>query len=1038
MFWRKWLVRGLVLTIAAGLAGAGWLFQRWTSPAVVRQQVISRLQALFPRAAIALESARLRLLGGIALSELRLARRDDPTRTDFVYVPSARIYHDKEQLLDGKLALRKVELYRPRFRVVREKDGHWNWADLVAKSDSHEPLPTLVIDDGTLLLEDRQTASGLPPLEILHVQLTVLNDPVSTVTVTGEGRSEMLGKVELHATLQRETGQGSLAVKALGIPVTSSLISQLASGCPQADIAHLTVSGIADFEGELHYSPGIPKPWKYDLACKVHDGKIDHPRLPLALQDMELSLRCADGTVTVKTFTASSGPALVSGEGQAQLGESAADVTGTVRVQHLPLTRELCKRLPWDMTRIYDMLSASGPVSVCLEFDYKGGNWHKRHCLLRPEGAAICYDRFRYPVEQITGTLDLDLVERLLKMDLAGYASGQPVYLQGYWKSTGLAADVQMDIQADGVALDEKLIHALPTEALQQLARSFHPKGKADLVAHIRHVPGAEKYDCTYQARFHDAFVKWDGFPYPVDKVNGTLILLPDHWEFRDFAGTRNGADIRVRGTSFPQEPGVPPGRESRVVIDIAGKNVGIDADLREALRPLPGLAKGWDTFRPGGRMSFQARVDRVPGKPQDMDIAVEVNGCSVLPIFFPYALQDLSGQFRFKGSRLQFSQVRANHGASTLTIDQGTVDFSPRGAYYAVLEDVWANPVVPEQDFIAALPKMMGAGVTFLKLEDPLKIWARKVIVAQDDTPGSRPDLWWEGQLRLDRTRLNLGIQASDVTGTVACVGRYDGQQLRGLVGNAALTQATVLKQPLENVHAHFHVKDKTPSIVVIDLNKAPLFGGDLSGQARLEFGSTMRYDVNLTASQIDMHQLGRHNLGPKSDLAGRAWARLFLTGQGEGISTLEGNGSFHLPRGKLYKLPFVSELVRFLDIRGPERTFFDEAHADFSIHGQRLLVDRLDFWGRGVNLSGKGALNLDGTDAALDFYSSWGPLEPLLPPALRTVTPALSKCLLKIEMRGKVGGRPEELKFHKKPVPVLLDPLLEIRDRVVKGEKK
>ena len=66
-----------------------------------------------------LEKARLRLLGGILVHDLRMARSTGLDRPDFLYVPSAVIYHDKEQLLDGKLSIRKVELTRPLVLVDR-------------------------------------------------------------------------------------------------------------------------------------------------------------------------------------------------------------------------------------------------------------------------------------------------------------------------------------------------------------------------------------------------------------------------------------------------------------------------------------------------------------------------------------------------------------------------------------------------------------------------------------------------------------------------------------------------------------------------------------------------------------------------------------------------------------------------------------------------------------------------------------------------------------------------------------------------------
>src|SRR5262245_22624497 len=119
MTWRKWIVRGLVFSVLAGLGCAVAIYLRWTNPAAVRQQVIGRLQELFPGATISLDSARLRILGGVSLSELRLTRRDDPEQTELAHIPSATLYHDKEKLLEGALTIRKVELHRPRLRLIR-------------------------------------------------------------------------------------------------------------------------------------------------------------------------------------------------------------------------------------------------------------------------------------------------------------------------------------------------------------------------------------------------------------------------------------------------------------------------------------------------------------------------------------------------------------------------------------------------------------------------------------------------------------------------------------------------------------------------------------------------------------------------------------------------------------------------------------------------------------------------------------------------------------------------------------------------------
>src|SRR5205807_6600645 len=181
------------------------------------------------------------------------------------------------------------------------------------------------------------------------------------------------------------------------------------------------------------------------------------------------------------------------------------------------------------------------------------------------------------------------------------------------------------------------------------------------------------------------------------------------------------------------------------------------------------------------------------------------------------------------------------------------------------------------------------------------------------------------------------------------------------------------------------------------------------------------------LTASQIQLEQFGRHNIGPKQELAGIAAGRLHLQGHGDGVKDLEGNGSIDIPYTavtRLLNLPFLFDLLKFLGLRWPDRTAFEEAHAAFAIHGNRVQVSKLEMLGNVVSVYGKGEVNLDGTELELDMYPSWGRAEQMLPSAVRGIPSAISKQLLKIEVRGRLGGNEGDLKFSKRPVPGLIDP--------------
>ena len=108
---RSWAIRGSILTGVAGLAFLGWVAYSWVSPDRVRSQVIAHLSAEFVGVDVHVGSARMRIFGGIAVPRIRLCPPggDKP----FLSVPSAILYHDKEQVNRGRLVIKKVELENP-------------------------------------------------------------------------------------------------------------------------------------------------------------------------------------------------------------------------------------------------------------------------------------------------------------------------------------------------------------------------------------------------------------------------------------------------------------------------------------------------------------------------------------------------------------------------------------------------------------------------------------------------------------------------------------------------------------------------------------------------------------------------------------------------------------------------------------------------------------------------------------------------------------------------------------------------------------
>jgi hypothetical protein len=482
-----------------------------------------------------------------------------------------------------------------------------------------------------------------------------------------------------------------------------------------------------------------------------------------------------------------------------------------------------------------------------------------------------------------------------------------------------------------------------------------------------------------------------------------------------------------VDGRSFPPADGRGRGR---VYLDIRGEDIRIDEeDFLAALSPpdrpeRAALRKTREALALSGRMGFRAVLDDVPesNRPQDLDVALSVSGCTARPRFFPYDLEEVSASVRYVHDRVYLTDLRARHGAAVLGLKAGQVALKPGGGFQARLQQLRGDGVPPDADFLAAVPDALRRGLQGLKLRGPFTARADMVVDAPADA-GGPVVVWWDGAASVRGAALRAGVELTGVDGEVACCGLFNGRQLESVIGNVLLDRAEILGQPLQNIHSRLEVLPDTPEVLRFRDLKADLFGGSVGGEARVDLGPTLRYEVVLKVLGLDLNQFARHNrFGADTQLEGPAMAQLYLSGEGADVSGLKGHGRIDVPNGKLYRLPLQLDLLKAFGLRAPDRTAFEEAHAVFAIDGPQVQVDRLDLYGGAVSLRGQGTVGLAGDNLNLDFSADWGRLGQALPPVVGDVPRALSDQLLKIKMRGRVG----DVRLDKELAPGVVEPLL------------
>ncbi len=1062
MIWRKWLVRVMVFSVLGGMAALGLAYQAWTNPTATRQQVHNTLTDRFPGATVSLESARLRLLGGVAFNDLRLARKDDPEKQDFLYVQSGVLYHDKEHLLDGKVAIRKIELFRPRLHAIREKDGRLNLTGVIGLVNLNERVPTIVIQQGTLLVEDRTLSTAAPLVEIKDVSLTLINDPTPTLNIDLSGQTDVAGPIQASLKFDRATGATTGTIDLPGVPLADALIQRVVALAPEAGNQLRFLKGDANLHTTLNYDPAAQPPLRYDATVEWTNGRLTHARLPLPLEDATATIKVRNGRVPFVHLAAHSGTAVIDltvkdltlPRDPAGLSELPPLETVLrecdLRIAHVQITDKLLEKLPESVQRLEAPYTARGPLTFHHTLQHQAdGKWRKTWNLMA-EGLHVSYQPyFDYPVEGVTGSVETLLTSEdhlATTVHLRGFTGARPVHLDGTLTGDKFGPEIKLELGGENILLDEKLLAALP-DGHRKLAMTFlpdksrkpspefQPMGLGDFKVFINRGAGGGLGDFKnrFLIKIHDACVKYDVFPYPLENVTATLDIQPDHWECRDCRGAHKGGEITISAQSYqlPPEP-VPafPSQEhkptpplQRVQVFIHGTQVLLDdADFIGALSPRPNLQQTWKKLAIAGRMNFDAVVVDDPGQPQNIDVGVTVHGCRMCPNFFPYAMEDISGTVRYVQDSVYLTDVRARHGSSVLTLKQGRVVLKSgaTGFQQVRLQGIKGSPVLPDEALLRALPEGLRAGLEALHVADPVEI-TTDLVISQPADPNTPLIVWWDGRADLRGAALHAGVDVTDVTGQLACCGLHNGKQIEKVVGTFLLHDATVLGQPVQNLHGRLEVLPESPGILRFRDLGGNLFGGTLGGEARVEFGPVLRYDLYLKALQVQLEKFEKHNLASRGDIQGEAMAAIHLKGEGGDLAGLKGQGRLDVPAGKLYKWPPLLDLLKAFGLRVPDRIAFEQAHAAFEIDGPQLHIQQLDLYGNAVSLRGLGTVNLDGTNLNVDFNADWARMNQLFPEEFTGLSRAVSDQLFKIKVRGRIG----EVRYEKEFVPGIVEPI-------------
>jgi hypothetical protein len=1067
------LTTGLVVVALVGVSlVAGWLGLQFRVQNQLRSTLQAKLNALLQQSQLSGEILKAEFIPeeGIRLYDVSFnlngaaaqAASSTPLVGVEIYEAFVELPVSMPELLATALSPNGIQIRRAKIRLQQSELGDWNIGQLIQQI-SRLPTPKckripldfrdcsieLVSENPqspTLTLSD--VALSIRPVQQQGRLLTQIQGEFNGRDVTGTQFSVLLDE-------QQRTWHASFNVPKCRI--SANLLTLLPQQLRQQFSVWPQIEGVVAGQGIAAGDFSFNSPTQFSCNGTLESFSCEDPKLPIPIRQASLNFSISNQGVSIR-------------EAQGKLGEGEFNFDLTQDgLGHNPawrikggLTRfnfDLVERfLPWLPESIQILNQKFNPGGIVdLEFELGDGpNGRFRDLRANLIKASFNMQAFPYLVENCTGTATW--IDDAVELHFRSSNGSHTIQIDGDLHRPGPQATFSFDISVPhGLPLDEKLQSAMSVKPqLKKIIDDFNPTGKFSLLGRIEKNTPDGRLIHAYDIRLQECTIKHNRFDYPIYNLEGLVQVRDQAYAFVDISGSSNGASVTANGSFTPAEG---------LDVKFLCRSVPLDKQLKGALSA--SLKKIWTGFRPSGTLDL-ARV-RLLKDNANTPIAVtleaslnkpvpgaEPSAVSIKPVWFPYEIQQLSGNVKIGQGKIEITEMTGQHGRTWLAC-VGEGEYGAEN-WWLNLKNLLVGSLKVDEDLLAAVPKSVTPSLRKLAYEGLLNVHGEVTLAGKqlageydsvetsfkDPVGGSGSSMAWDLGFDMNQAKMKVGLPIENVFGSVQLKGEYDGRVMECL-GELAIDSMTIKEMQITEVTGPIRLDGQRAAAGMFVATQSPnsstqnfspvagpseavrsitgkMYGGLVKLDAQINADPTGEFYIQTTLADACLNELCRDKAAKFSDVKGRIFSALGLTGNSLGTHSFRGEGRVQLRQAEIFELPLMLAVLKSMHVGTKNQTAFDESNVDFRISGEEIDFTRIEMLGSPVSLLGNGKANFD-REIDLNFYSIMGKNRFEIP-ILSDLYKASSQQVLWIN----VDGTMDNPQTHRNVLPQINDSLKQL----------